>query len=375
MSVINQMLRDLDARAAGDSERAGLPPRLRTLPPTTLARRQNWQMLALGLGLGAVLAGATVALLLRPSAPPAAQPPAPPPVESPPVTPVVPPPAAPATVPSAPTSVQPAIDMGEMKLSTLLLQTQQSLPEKAPAPPKPAVVPPKQVPAPVVPKPAVETQKPTPQAKPTPSPRVEAAPAEAQIDKRARGGQAGEMAEAEYRKGMQAVKRGDNAAALPLFQHALELDPLLAKARQALLSVLVGARQWNEAQKAAHDGLALDPAQPGWAMILARLQFEQGDAAGAIETLGRHAAHAQNDADYQGLFAYLLQKQQRPAEAAERFKAALALRPNEGRWWFGLGLAQEGAGRAGEAREAYLKAREIGNLPSDMGSVIEQKLK
>jgi MSHA biogenesis protein MshN len=183
------------------------------------------------------------------------------------------------------------------------------------------------------------------------------------------------MADGEYRKGMQAVKRGDNAAAAPLFKHALELDPGHAKSRQALLSVLVGARQWAEAQQVARSGLALDPAQTGWATILARLQFEQGDAAAAIVTLENHAVHAGGDAEYQGLFAYLLQKQQRPAEAAQRFRTALALRPSESRWWFGLGLALEAAGQGGEAKEAYAKAREVGNLPADMLAVIEQKLK
>jgi MSHA biogenesis protein MshN len=217
--------------------------------------------------------------------------------------------------------------------------------------------------------------KPAPaEAKPQSAPPAEPV-ADAQIDKRAKGGQAREMAENEYRKGMQAVKRGDSSAAQPLFQRALELDPHFAKARQALLSVLVGGKQWAEARQVAEAGLALDPGQSGWAMIFARLQFEQGDAAAALATLERHAGAAAGDADYQGLFAYLLQKQQRPAEAAERFKIALGLRPSEGRWWFGLGLALETAGKAAEAREAYLKAREVGNLPADMAGLVEQKLR
>jgi MSHA biogenesis protein MshN len=214
-----------------------------------------------------------------------------------------------------------------------------------------------------------------PATKPAASVPVSASPAEGQIDKRSKDGQARDMAENEYRKGMQAVKRGEGGAALPPLQRALELDPMHAKARQALLSVLVGGRQWAEAQRAAQAGLALEPAQTGWASILARLQFEQGDTAGALETLERHAPYAGNDADYQGLFAYLLQKQQRFADAAQRFQAALSLRPQEGRWWFGYGLALESAGRGSEARDAYTKAKEAGNLPADMTSVIEQKLK
>lgn len=410
MSVINQMLRDLDARQASPQERAGLPPRLRTLPATTVSRPHTWRILLIGMSVGALIAGGVVSLFMAPAPTPAGPPAAPV------AAPVAVPPAptiAGAPVPAAPP--HPTVDPAEMKLSTLLagapMATIPAPPEPAnakpalapPATPKSAPTtgkatraeplkptpaePPKPMPAaplkptapesakPETAKPEIAKPEPAPPAvKPAPPP-IETTPAEAQIDRRAKGGQARESAEAEYRKGMLAVKRGDNAAAQPLLQHALELDPLLAKARQALLSVLVGGRHWSEARQTAQNGLALDPAQTGWAIILARLQFEQGDAAAAIETLGRHAAHAGNDADYQGLFAYLLQKQQRPAEAAQRFQAALALRPNEGRWWFGLGLSLETAGRADEAKQAYAKAREVGNLPADMTAVIEQKLK
>jgi len=370
MSVINQMLRDLDERQASEQERAGLPPRLRPLPPAAARRAQSWRMLLLGIGIGALVAGGAVALVMAPdSTPPAAAVP-------------------PTPAPSAPPE-QVSGDLGEMKLSTLLALAQSMAeqpaadqpepPGSAPAEGAPLAKPPeKSAPMPAaaplpkpVPKSAAKSDRPKPE---TAVPATEST-ADASIDKRPRSGQARQMAEAEYRKAMQAVRRGDSAGALPLLRHALELDPALAPARQALLSVLVGARQWQDAQQAARDGLALDPAQTGWAVILARLQFEQGDAAGAVKTLENHAVHAGGDADYQGLFAYLLQKQERPAEAAQRFQAALALRPGEGRWWFGLATALEGAGKGEEARDAYARAREAGNLPAEMAAVAAQKLK
>ena len=66
-------------------------------------------------------------------------------------------------------------------------------------------------------------------------------PADARSDKRGKD-EARDLAEAEYRKGMRAVKRGETEAAMPLFSRALEFDPAAHKARQALLSVLVGGR-------------------------------------------------------------------------------------------------------------------------------------
>lgn len=354
MSVINQMLRDLDARHASEQERTGLPPQLRTLPPLPVTRSKQWWLLAAGMAAGAVIAGFFASVFMG----------------SVPAT-------LPAAVPPAPTFVAPRveeelrlpIEAGEMKLATQL----KAFPEPLLVPDPLPVVPPAAPPAIVKPKP--EPAKPAPAPRETKPAPPSPPPAEAQIDKRSKDGRAHDQAEGEYNKGVQAVRRGDNAAGLLSLQRALELDPTLAKARQALLSVLVGGKQWDAARQAAQTGLALDPTQSGLAMILARLQFEQGDTAAALDTLTRHAAHATGNAEYQGLFAYLLQKQQRPAEAAQRFQAALALRPNEGRWWFGLGLTLESAGRGGEAKEAYAKAKEVGNLPTDMAAVVEQKLR
>ena len=356
MSVINQMLRDLDARDASAQERAGLPPRLRSLPPTGKAKAAQWPTLLIGMGIGALLSGVAVGIFMdggrapEPATSAAAQ---------------VVPPARPQTG-----------EDGAMKLSTLIVAQSEKPAEPAfgAAPAVPAV--PAAKPSAAPPRPsAAEPAKPREPKQAQPAPAAAEPAADAQIDKRSKGGAARDMAEAEYRKGMQAVKRGESAAGLPFFQRAIELDPTLARARQAFLSVLVSGKQWAEARQVAEQGLALDPAQSGWAVILARLQFEQGDAAAATATLERHAAHARGDADFQGLFAYLLQKQQRPAEAAERFKAALTLRPNEGRWWFGLGLALESSGHPGEAKEAYARAREAGNLSGDMAGIVEQKLR
>lgn len=378
MSVINQMLRDLDARDASAQERAGLPPQLRTLPPAGQTRLQQWHMLVIGIGIGALAAGLIAALLAGGSTAPLNAP-STTPSTAPTSMPAVPT-VSPAAVLPAPTLPPPApiADDGAMKLSTVIRKpetvTAPSAPVSRAAPSKPGPAPAAEA-APKPAQPAATVAKPAATvAKPEPASPPEAA-ANAQIDKRTKGGQAREMAENEYRKGMQAVKRGDSAAAQLLFQRALELDPQFAKARQALLSVLVGGKQWAEARQVAEAGLALDPGQSGWAVILARLQFEQGDAAAALATLERHAGAAAANADYQGLFAYLLQKQQRPAEAAERFQLALGLRPSEGRWWFGLGLALETLGKADEARAAYVKAREAGNLPADMATLVEQKLR
>lgn len=348
MSIINQMLRDLDARHAGANERLGLPSNLRALPPEQAARPQGLPWLAAGLLACAVGAGFLWFGQPAPRSEPLS-----------------------ATVAAAPDGEQALPFPVEPKPTPSSMPPTQkpvsaAVVKPAPVPPSAAARPARPMPAPV----AETAERPAQPVMPAP-----AAVGEFQIDKQPKEALSRDQAGAEYQKGLQAAGMGDHAGALPPLRRALELDPGHAKARQALLSVLASSRQWEEVKQVARNGLLLDPARSGWAVILARLQHEQGNTEAAVKTLEIHAGDAIGDADYQGLFAFLLQKRGRHAEAAQHYQAALALRPNEGRWWYGLGFSLEAAGRGDDALAAFGKARDSGNLPAEMLGLVEQKLK
>ncbi len=197
----------------------------------------------------------------------------------------------------------------------------------------------------------------------------------ASIDKRSRTSPAHDIAETQYRRALAALRRGATTEAVEGLHAALRSDAGHVSARQALLSLLVERQQWGEAQMLMEEGLTLDPTQTGWAMALARLQFENGRLADATETLARYARYADQNADYQAFDALLLEKQKRYREAGERYHAALALKPAESRWWYGLGLLLDADQKPQEARDAFLKARELGNLPPVLAAAVEQRLR
>ena len=91
---------------------------------------------------------------------------------------------------------------------------------------------------------------------------------------------------------------------------------------------------------------------------LARLHAETGNWAEALRVLERSAPHARKDAEYQGFAGTVLRQLKRSAEAAEAYRRAIALKPDDGRWWAGLGLALEDAGKHKEATQAFTVARE-----------------
>lgn len=181
-------------------------------------------------------------------------------------------------------------------------------------------------------------------------------------------------AENAYRQASTALQLGRNADAIADLEQALQLDPQHAAARQMLVGLLLQAKRSDEAVRRAQEGLALDPAQFGLAMILARVQVEQGDLKAALATLEHGLPYAAERSDYQAFLAALLQRDKRHKEAIDHYVAALAKAPQNGVWWMGLGISLQAENRLPEAKEAFNRAKTSNTLTPELLAFVNQKL-
>lgn len=195
------------------------------------------------------------------------------------------------------------------------------------------------------------------------------------IDKRVREQTPRQRAEAEYSRAASALQQGRMSEARSGFEAALQIDPTYHAARQALAGVLIDARLPADAMLVLHEGLQIAPAQFGLAMMAARLHVERGELDAAVQTLARSAEYAGNSADFTGFYAGLLQRQKKHAEAVELFDRALRLRPNHGIWLLGMGMSLEALGRNAEAQEAFRRAKSSGNLTPELQNYADQRLR
>ena len=368
MSVINQMLVDLERRRASGEERDRIPDHVRALPDEAHAAH----------GPALRVAGAVVTLLLVVAGAwwwlvgrsPAVSAPAPATVA------VVPAPA------SAPESRDTELIARRLTLDLAYVPVPE--PVTAPAagrdaapgldttsiikPRTAAVAPPVEVPA------EKPRAAPLPVVKKTTEPAA-AAPAPVEIDKQMRKPTPRQRAEIEYAKGAAARQKGQADEARTAFEAALQIDPTYHGARQALVGTLLEARQPADAVRVLQEGLQLAPAQQGFAMTLARLQLDNGELDTAAQTLVRSLDYPDVSPDYIAFYASLLQRQQKHAEAVTQFQRALGRRRNVGVWLLGLGVSLEALGRGAEAQEAYRLAKTSGNLSADLQTFADQKLR
>lgn len=203
---------------------------------------------------------------------------------------------------------------------------------------------------------------------PAPAGRVE-------IHKEVRQPTPRDLAESEFRRATALLHQSRMAEAQEGFQAAINAYPGHHGARQGLVGVLLDARQYGDAERVLQEGLVLAPGQSGFVMTLARLQVDRGDGAQATATLRKGLEHAQGGPDYLAFLAALLQRQGRHDEAIEQFQAALRMRPAAGVWWLGFGISLQALNRGVEAQEAYARARASGNLSPELMAFADQRLK
>ncbi|MEN9783605.1 MAG: hypothetical protein RJA24_948 [Pseudomonadota bacterium] len=385
MSVINQMLLDLERRRASGEERNRIPDHVRALPGSSAAPREHLLPLLIATALVLLTVTGGAYWWWQYGLPGVAKPPliapasehenaeriarrmsldlakAPPVADSPPVTDA----AAPtgittqSVIVSEPPAWAKSHEETPARSSPPVAEVARTSSEaERQAAPKPAAKP-----AAVAEGPAVAK-----------SPAVSSA-SSAGIDKRVREQTPRQRAEAEYSRGALALQQGRLADARSGFETALQTDPAYHAARQALAGVLLDAGQPAEAMLILQEGLQLSPAQFGFAMMAARLHVERGELDAAVQTLARSAEFAGNSSDYAGFYAGLLQRQKKHAEAVGMFDRALRLRPNSGVWLLGMGISLEALGRGAEAQEAFRRAKATGNLTPELQSYADQRVR
>lgn len=335
MSIINQMLRDLDARGTAASD---LPaPRNADLARTTLSGVPWAMVLPLLLATGGAIAYFVWSGTSNERPPPAPAALAKPAAESRPIA------VAPQPLPEAPPPSKQANVAVAMKPPAVQLTQSEEL-RLVMVRTKPVVPAATTVPNPAQTQPAVVKKM------------VELTP---------------EAEALQFHDDAQALRRaGKVDAAIGRYRQALERNPGMRNARLQLAGLLQENGQTDAALHLLKTGYEQQP-NDALAIAAGRILADQGrrdEALGWLER-GRNGLRASD----QALRGALLSHMQRFDEAVKAYQLALSADPDQGGWLLGLGLALESLGRVDEARAAYRNALERGEFKPEVVKFLQQK--
>jgi len=201
----------------------------------------------------------------------------------------------------------------------------------------------------------------------------------AMLDKRVRPTTARDRAESEYQRGLELHRQGQDKESEAAFTKALDEDRGHAPARQALAVAWIGQGRSDDARQLLATGLAFAPQQTALAMLLARIELDRNDIAAAMAVLTKSLDSAPvasaEVASGRALLATLQQRQGQHGEATLNFGAALRQEPRHGAWWIGLANSLAAEGKTDSAREAFERARASDDLGPELARYVEQSLR
>ncbi|MEK7260662.1 MAG: tetratricopeptide repeat protein [Pseudomonadota bacterium] len=183
-----------------------------------------------------------------------------------------------------------------------------------------------------------------------------------------------DKAESQYRLAATGLQQNRVSEAENHLRAALAAQPAHVKARELLAGLALQGGRWREAQSLLEQGVAQHPQHYPFAQLLARSYVDHGQDLKALNLLEKSREAAGGDAEYFAFLATLYQRNGRHPEAVTSFTEAVKLRPQEGRWWLGLAISLEATEQWKASSEAYQRAAASGSLDKQLLQYSQSRL-
>jgi len=172
----------------------------------------------------------------------------------------------------------------------------------------------------------------------------------------------------------QAESNSDDFSVSYKLEQALKLDPRHLKARLLLAKKLHNQGQLSRTAELLDQGTALFPGNLQFINTRAQLYLQQKKPNDALKTLQRIDLVSSSNETYLSLLAATYQQLQSFTDAAKVYQRLVIVNPEKAENWLGLALSHEKTGNPGLAIEAYRNALSKNTLKESVTSYIRQRL-
>ena len=173
-----------------------------------------------------------------------------------------------------------------------------------------------------------------------------------QLKKKRRPLNSKQLAEIAYTKGYKLLQQGRMRQGKESLREALSLYIPHIKAREMLAGIYIKSGRFINAAELLNEGVKVVPEYPLFAQLYARVLLEQNNPQLAIKILnqGSVSAAMNVEPDYYALLAATYQRVKKHSKAVDIYLQLVKIRPAAGVWWLGLAISLEKSGKSQEAR-------------------------
>jgi MSHA biogenesis protein MshN len=159
-----------------------------------------------------------------------------------------------------------------------------------------------------------------------------------------------------------------------LLKELLETEPDNIKARKKLAALLFAQGDYMQSKQLLIRGIELHPAKGDLRLMLARLLMVQKESSQAMKTLSEFQPSGDNQTEYLAYRAALAQQLKQTKLAKKDYQTLTKIESDNAKWWLGLAVAEDQLGEINMAIKSYNKASSLGQLQGSVNEFIQQRI-
>ncbi len=157
-----------------------------------------------------------------------------------------------------------------------------------------------------------------------------------------------------------------------LFEEVLIINPEKKEARKKLAALWFGRKAYQQAVNLLSQGIAIDRQDSELRLLKARVLLKQGQRKAAYHTL-KPLASLENE-EYQVMLASIAQQTEQFPSAISAYQVLIKMQPYSGRWHLGLAITYDKNGQFLLAVNEYALALTKANLSASSAEFAEQRM-
>lgn len=181
-----------------------------------------------------------------------------------------------------------------------------------------------------------------------------------------------ELVAKKMNKAERAIAENEMEKAETIFEDILLLMPENQTARKQLAALWYGRKSYQPALNLLQQGIVLTPNHQEFRLMKARIYLTLGLTEKAYDVLS--VLNKSNDIEYQSLLANAAQQIGNHTAAANAYLSLVQLSPQNGRFWLGLAIAYDSNSEFSQAIQAYESAIVQGGLSTSANEFAKQRM-